>query len=355
MGGENQGVCETKTNRCNEGWRLYPVDQLPLFCRFPLPQSLQVQLSRKENTPLAKVCQEQHEFTIFEPMSVVLITGCSSGFGMLAAARLASGGHTVYATMRNLDKKGDLLAESTQRGGEVRILELDVTEDASTVSAMEQIERDEGRLDVLINNAGYAIGGFFEDLSEQEIRDQMETNFFGVQKVIRAALPLMRKTATEDNCRTKILNISSVSGRSSFPGLGAYGASKFALEGFSESLYHELLPFGIDVVLIEPGSYRTKIFTENAHKAQKSEDPASHYFKHTHAFRDQLRRMIKSKNGMGDPEDVAALIERVVNTKKPKLRYLIGRQSRLRLIIRALLPDRTFSSMMHKRIFGELD
>ncbi len=110
-------------------------------------------------------------------MSVVLITGCSSGFGMLAAARLASGGHTVYATMRNLDKKGDLLAESTQRGGEVRILELDVTEDASTVSAMEQIERDEGRLDVLINNAGYAIGGFLKTYQNRKFAIRWRRTF----------------------------------------------------------------------------------------------------------------------------------------------------------------------------------
>ena len=128
-------------------------------------------------------------------MSVVLITGCSSGFGMLAAVRLASGGHAVYATMRNLAKKDDLLAESARRGGEIRILELDVTKDDSIITAVEQIELEEGCIDVLINNAGYAIGGFFEDLTEQEIRDQMETNFFGVQKVTRAVLPVMRKTA----------------------------------------------------------------------------------------------------------------------------------------------------------------
>ncbi len=195
-------------------------------------------------------------------MSVVLITGCSSGFGMLAAVRLASGGHAVYATMRNLAKKDDLLAESARRGGEIRILEREVTIDESIISAVEQIELEEGCIDVLINNAGYAIGGFFEDLTEQEIHDQMETNFFGVQKVTRAVLPLMRKTAAKTNSNPKILNISSVSGRSAFPGMGAYGASKFALEGFSESLYHELLPLGIYVALIEPGAFRTKIFTE---------------------------------------------------------------------------------------------
>lgn len=288
-------------------------------------------------------------------MSVVLITGCSSGFGMLAAARLAAEGHKVYASMRNLEKKGDLLAETARRGGAVDLLEIDVTDDITITLGIKQIELEQGQLDVLINNAGYAIGGFFEDLTEEEIRNQMETNFFGVQKVTRAALPLMRKTAAQSEVGTKILNISSVSGRSAFPGLGAYGASKFALEGFSESLYHELLSFGIHVVLIEPGSFRTKIFTENAHKAQQSDKPSSPYFQYTNAFRERLRRMIKSKSGMGDPEEVAALIQKVVNTTRPRLRYVIGGQSRFRLILRAILPDHIFSALMRKRMFGEIE
>ncbi|MCH7613979.1 MAG: SDR family NAD(P)-dependent oxidoreductase, partial [Candidatus Marinimicrobia bacterium] len=111
-------------------------------------------------------------------MSVILITGCSSGFGLNTAARLAASDHTIYASMRDLQKKDDLLEEVARRGGEVHLVRLDVTDDETIKAVIEQIEEEAGRLDVIINNAGYAIGGFFEDLTEQEIRDQMETNFF---------------------------------------------------------------------------------------------------------------------------------------------------------------------------------
>ncbi|MFQ6608700.1 MAG: SDR family NAD(P)-dependent oxidoreductase, partial [Fidelibacterota bacterium] len=112
-------------------------------------------------------------------MKVILITGCSSGFGMLSAARLAAAGHTVYATMRNLDKKNELLNEVNRRSAKIHLLRLDVTDNVSIVTAIRQVEAEQGRLDILINNAGYGIGGFFEDLTEGEIREQMETNFFG--------------------------------------------------------------------------------------------------------------------------------------------------------------------------------
>ena len=170
---------------------------------------------------------------------VILITGCSSGFGMLTAAKLAAGGHTIYATMRNLQKQNDLTMELEKRETMCQILHLDVTDNKSINKVLDTIEKQAGRLDVLINNAGYGIGGFFEDLSEGEIRSQFETNFFGVQKVTRSALPLMRATASKSgkDFSTKIINISSTQGRSTLPGLCEYGASKFALEVFSESLY----------------------------------------------------------------------------------------------------------------------
>ncbi|MFQ6675511.1 MAG: SDR family oxidoreductase, partial [Fidelibacterota bacterium] len=191
-------------------------------------------------------------------MSVVLITGCSSGFGLLTAARLSVRNHVVFATMRDLSAKGGLLKEVEKRGGNIRLLSLDVTDDDSIAGVHRQIVTEEGKLHVLVNNAGYGIGGFFEDLSEGEIREQMETNFFGVQKVCRAFLPLMRKTASiPGEPPVQIINISSPQGRSPYPGLGAYAASKWALEGFSESLYFELKPFGISVVVLEPGAHRT--------------------------------------------------------------------------------------------------
>ena len=287
-------------------------------------------------------------------MMVFLITGCSSGFGMLFAARLSAEGHIVYATMRNLSKQGDLLEEVKRCGGEVRLLRLDVTDNESIKTVFQQITDDAGRLDVLINNAGYGIGGFFEDLSEREIRDQMETNFFGVQNVTRQALPLMRKTAAEHKSGRgiKIINISSGQGRSPSPGLGAYAASKFALEGFSESLHFELIPFGIAVVLVEPGSYRTKIFTDNIKIAAGSSDSNSPYAIYTKKFENRFRRMLESPGEMGDPEDVVVLIKKIVNNPRPRLRYMISRRTRLRVFLRTFLPFFWFTSLVKKNLYG---
>ncbi len=288
-------------------------------------------------------------------MAIILITGSSSGFGMLAAARLAAAGHTVYATMRDLKKKEDLLEEVGRRGAKVRLLELDVTKDPTIAAAVKQVEADEGRLHVLVNNAGYGIGGFFEDLQEAEIRAQFETNLFGVQKVTRHCLPLLRKTAAESekNGSVKIINISSGQGRSALPGLGAYSASKFALEGFSESLHIELLSFGVQVVLLEPGGYRTKIFTDNSRQAAGAGDPNSPYTPLSKALDRRIAALVASEKGIGDPEDVAKMIEKVVNQAKPRLRYRVGSGGTLRMLAIALLPFRWYAALVHRMIFGQ--
>ena len=188
---------------------------------------------------------------------VILITGCSSGFGLLTAVRLAARGHFVWATMRDLSKKQALEDALAQRQTQAFIRELDVTKPSTIKNIVEEIQKTHFHVDVLVNNAGYGIAGFFEDLSEEEIRAQMETNFFGVQNVCRAIIPLMR-----ERHQGKIINISSVAGQVAVPCLSAYNTSKWALEAFSESLYYELGLFGISVVLVEPGSYRTNIFTK---------------------------------------------------------------------------------------------
>ena len=289
-------------------------------------------------------------------MSVALITGCSSGFGMLSAARLSAAGHTVYASMRNLQKKEALLVEVESRGGEVKLLKLDVTDNTTIDDAINTIESERGRLDILINNAGYGLGGFFEDISEREFRDQMETNFFGVLKMTRRALPLMRRSTT-DHGNVKIINISSAQGRAPIPGLGAYGTSKWALEGFSEALYHELAPFGIRVVIVEPGSYRTEIFTSNAHVAEQADNQVSPYARFSVALRRKIETMTKGGSvGMGDnPEVVAELIEKIVRSRSPKLRYVVGRQARIRILLRAVLPMNCYSGLLRKALFGSVE
>ncbi len=270
---------------------------------------------------------------------------------MLTAARLAAARYTVYASMRDLGKQQQLLDETERRGGQVRVLDLDVTDRTGIEAAIERIDHEVGRLDVLINNAGYGIGGFFEDLSEAEIRAQFETNFFGVQAVSRAALPLLRKTAAGSR-RAKLINLSSVQGLVPAPGLGAYSASKFALEGFSESLHFELQPFGVDVVLVEPGAYRTLIFTANGHVAARAGSPDSPYTPYTQRFRDRIARMLKSGEGIGDAEDVARLIERIVEHPRPKLRYLIGKTARRHYLARRILSFRMYRRKVLQAAFG---
>ena len=285
---------------------------------------------------------------------IILITGCSSGFGMLTSARLAAGGHTIYATMRNLQKQDTLKLELEKRETKCQILHLDVKKDKSINKVINTIEKQAGRLDVLINNAGYGIGGFFEDLSEDEIRSQFETNFFGVQKVTRSALPLMRATASRSgkDFSTKIINISSAQGRSTLPGLGAYGASKFALEGFSESLYFEIQPFGIEVVILEPGTYLTKAIDENSQEAGIGLDTDSPYAKYAKRLKDLHSNILITKKGVGDPEDVAIMIEDIINRKRNRLRYLAGTQAKIRVWMKSILPFRWFSKIILKLVMG---
>ena len=285
---------------------------------------------------------------------IVLITGCSSGFGMLSAARLSSSGHTVYASMRDLAKNNDLKLELKRRNTNCHMIELDVCDDVSIQNTINTITEQEGKLDILINNAGYGIGGFFEDLSEKEVRDQFETNFFGVQKVTRIALPLMRKTAiqSKDMFSTKIINVSSAQGRSALPGLGAYGSSKFALEGFSESLFFELQPFGVEVVLLEPGTYSTKAIDKNSKEAHAGSNLQSPYFEYTNRLKNLHSKILDTRRGVGDPEDVAVIIEKIIKRKKNKLRYLAGSQAKIRVWLRSVLPFHWFSKIILKLAMG---
>ena len=175
--------------------------------------------------------------------------------------------------MRDLSKKDPLERALATRHAQVFIRELDVTKPSTIKNVVDEIQQTHFHIDVLINNAGYGIAGFFEDLTEEEIRSQMETNFFGVQNVCRQVIPLMRNRS-----QGKIINISSIAGQVATPCLGAYNTSKWALEAFSESLYYELGLFGISVVLVEPGAYPTNIFSQNAHYAQNFDNAQSPYF-----------------------------------------------------------------------------
>ncbi|WP_066308494.1 oxidoreductase [Bacillus sp. FJAT-29814] len=272
---------------------------------------------------------------------IAIVTGASSGFGLLTTLELARKGFKVVATMRNPGKSQGLLNEAKLQGLEQRIIihELDVTSETS-IKKLTPLLESLNRVDVLVNNAGYAAGGFVEELPVDEYRKQFETNVFGVIAVTKAVLPFMRRQR-----QGKIINVSSISGIIAFPGLSPYVASKHALEGWSESLRLELMPFGVDVALIEPGSYQTNIWTSGKQVTSSSAD--SPYYD----FMRNLENYIESGNEQfGDPRDVAKKIAEVSIMKRPKLRYPIGKGVKAIIILKNLLPWSRWEAIFSKRL-----
>ena len=183
---------------------------------------------------------------------VAVVTGASSGIGLETSLLLARNGFYTYVTMRNLDKSKAITNIKQKEKLSLEVLKLDVTTDESASEAIQKITHDQGRIDVLVNNAGYALVGPFEELAIEEFKEQFETNVFGVIRVTQAVLPIMRRQRSGT-----IVNISSIAGKIGFPLTSAYVSSKFALEGLSESMAYEIEQFGIKVILIEPGVIKT--------------------------------------------------------------------------------------------------
>ena len=190
-----------------------------------------------------------------------LITGASSGFGLLTAVTLARRGWRVLATMRDLPRRGRLEDAARAAGvlDRIEFIALDVTDNEQIAEVAASIATRPSPLDAIVNNAGFAMAGFSEDVLDAELRRQFDTNFFGAAAVTRAFLPLMRRQGSGH-----VVMISSISGRMGFPGVGSYSASKFAMEGWAETLRLEMKPLGVQVVLVEPGSFETDIWTRNA-------------------------------------------------------------------------------------------
>jgi NAD(P)-dependent dehydrogenase (short-subunit alcohol dehydrogenase family) len=274
---------------------------------------------------------------------IAVVTGASSGFGMLTSIELAKQNYYVVATMRNVDKKLALL----ERAGEARVTQLievfplDVTNDHSLLVFKEKL-RELGRVDVLVNNAGYAGAGFSEEIPIEEYRQQFETNVFGAISVTQLCLPYMRELRNG-----KIINVSSISGRVGFLGLSPYVASKHALEGWSESLRLEVGPFGIDVVLVEPGSFQTSIWSSGKHITDKSLQTNSPYFSYMKKLSLHLE---KGEASYGDPLEVANLIIKICKQTSTKLRYPIGKGVRFTLFVKNCLPWRLWERMVMKKI-----
>ena len=271
-----------------------------------------------------------------------LITGASSGFGLLTTVTLAKRGWRVLATMRDLNRRGKLEAAAQDAGVLERITchALDVTSAEQIAAIAQLIGEGNEPLHALVNNAGFAVPGFAEEVTDAELRDQLDTNFFGAVAVTRALLPQMRRQGFGH-----IVMISSISGRTGFPGVSSYVASKFALEGWTETLRYEMAALGIRPVLVEPGSFETDIWTRNAKLTAKMQDPASPNAARLARWRSQLE---KSSKNRANPQIAADLIAAILENPEPKLRYVVGRDARMALLMRRLLPARSFERLMVK-------
>ena len=274
---------------------------------------------------------------------VALITGCSSGIGYETSILLAKNGFRTYATMRNTDK-GDKLKEIAEKENlDLKIIKLDVTDDYSIQNAIKEIVQETNRIDVLVNNAGNNIAGAVEDLSIEEFKEQFETNFFGLIRVTKVVLPIMRK---QNN--GIIVNLSSIAGKMAIPLNSAYVSSKFAVEGFSESIRYELEDFGIKVILIEPGVIKSN-FYENIKMSKNSlMDPKSAYQPITQkifeAFLPMLEYAFPTKI-------VADVILEAVNSDNPNIRYTVGDDAKSIIEARKKLSDKEFENWVKEGFF----
>ena len=271
---------------------------------------------------------------------VAVVTGTSSGIGFETALALARDGYYTYATMRNT-AKGDKLKElSSKESLKIDVLELDVDNENSAKTAIKHILDQKQRIDVLVNNAGWALWGCVEDVSVDEFKTQFETNFFSI-RLIQEVGPTMRNQGSGT-----IVNISSVVGRIGFPASPAYISSKFALEGLSESLRFEFAPFGVDVIIIEPGVIKTN-FMKNMKMAKKSELDT--------VYKDITTKVVsgvKMMTEMGThPKEVASTIVKAIKDKKPLPRYIVGNDAAMFLEAKKNKTDIEFENYLKKELY----
>jgi len=264
---------------------------------------------------------------------VVLITGASSGIGQACAVHLAARGWRVFGTSR----------KDTATADGVTMLRMDVDDEASVNRGVQEVIERAGRIDAVVNNAGYSLVGSIEDTSIEEAKAQFETNFFGALRVCRAVLPIMRQQK-----RGHIVNISSLAGVFGLPFGGHYSASKFALEGMSEALRYETRRFGIHVSLVEPGDYQTAITSTRRIAAAATTNDA-----YRERFAEMNRKQQHEEQNGATPEPIARLVERILNDPKPKLRYPIGKPSQTIVVpLRRWLTQRAFDWLAF-RLMGE--
>ena len=268
----------------------------------------------------------------------ILVTGAATGLGREMALYLADRGFQVYGTTRDVRQAHDLNALARERKVQIRILTLDVTDRDSIRQAVHTIVTESGGIYGVVNNAGIGLRGYFEDLADEEIRKVFDANVFGLMAVTRAVLPYMREAR-----RGRIILISSVGGRIGAPGVSAYCATKFAVEGFGESLFQEVAPLGVRVVLIEPGIIKTERWTTNRGVAKGALNPQSPYHKWFCQVEKESDQLVRASTAT--PVDVAALVHEALTAQRPRLRYMVGRKAKLAVALKRWMPGESFERL----------
>jgi len=261
---------------------------------------------------------------------VVLVSGCSSGFGLLIAVAAAKKGHRVFATMRNPEARGHLDVVAGAAKVAVEVLQLDVDDEDSIQRCVGDVLASAGRIDCLVNNAGFGMGGSVYDLSMDELRAQMETNFFGAVALTKAVLPGMLAQKSGH-----IIQVSSVAALHSTPSLGAYGASKRALEGITEALRFEVADFGIKVSSVLPGMYKTDVW-EKRRLAARFGDQTSPFGERSKRGLALLDKLVEKQ--ARHPQEVADVVVRLMEQANPPLQTLCGLDAKMQTWARAVIP-----------------
>jgi NAD(P)-dependent dehydrogenase (short-subunit alcohol dehydrogenase family) len=268
----------------------------------------------------------------------VLISGAGSGIGLASALYLAERGFDVFATVPDLSQQAAVEAAAAARHVSLHVLHLDVTDPDSIRSAVDTVIRTRGGIYGVVHSAGLGMRGFFEDLSDAEVRRLFDVNVFGVMAVTRAVLPHMRTAR-----RGRVVVIGSVGGRVASMSLSAYCAGKFALEGFAESLWMEVRPFGVHVSVIEPGMVMTPHFTVHRGRAAAATDRSSPYYRWFVRHEQLADNILRA--GRITPADVARTVHAALTVSQPRLRYPVGRGARIVIGLRRILPHRLFERL----------
>ncbi|VFJ13604.1 Uncharacterized oxidoreductase YusZ [Candidatus Nitrosocosmicus franklandus] len=275
---------------------------------------------------------------------VAVVTGSSSGIGYETALLLARNGFFTFATMRNIEKSENIMETTKKEGLQLQVIQLDVNDDATVKNAIDKIVEEGKRIDVLVNNAGYGIFGALEDLSIEEIKAQFETNFFGIIRVTQTVLPIMRNQKGGGT----IVNIGSVGGQAGVPMLSAYNSTKFALEGLSESMSYELEPFGIRMILIEPGFIKTNIMNSSV-LAKKALDQKSPYYSMTQKIKNYFESMVNNPEA-SPPEAVAKVILEAINSDHMQLRFTVGNDASAIINAKRKMSDLDFTNLIKQQL-----